>query len=153
MCGQNRPGTPSMGSWITYGLGTENQNLPAFVVMHDQRPRGDDGIWSGGFLPKTYQPSHCDPSSRAIDNLSRPAGQTDPQQRSQLDLLRELNGQHAAVRPTQGDLAARISSFELGLPHASWRPPRRSTSPRRPFSRSSSTASTGPNVRPSPGNA
>jgi hypothetical protein len=114
MCGQNRPGSPSLGAWLTYGLGTENQNLPAFVVMHDQKPRGDDGIWSGGFLPKTYQALALDARRReAIDNLARAAGQTDPQQRLQLELLRELNGQHATTRPTQGDLGARISSFEL----------------------------------------
>src|SRR6266567_1551314 len=87
LCGQNRPGTPIMGFCFTYGLSTENQNLPAFVVMHDQRPRGDDGIWSGGFLPKTYQALALDARRReAIDNLSRPTGQSDPQQRMQLDL-------------------------------------------------------------------
>ena len=55
MCGTNRPGLPAMGAWMTYGLGAENQDLPAYVVLHDTRPRGDDQIWSAGFLPKTYQ--------------------------------------------------------------------------------------------------
>jgi hypothetical protein len=114
MCGQNRPGLPSLGAWMTYGLGSANQNLPAFVVMHDTKPRGDDHIWSAGFLNKTYQALALDARRReTIDNLARPAGQTDAQQRSQLDLLRDLNGQHAQQRPTQNDLAARISSFEL----------------------------------------
>lgn len=114
MCGTNRPGLPSMGSWITYGLGSENQDLPAFVVLHDQRPRGDDQIWSAGFLPKTYQALALDARRKeTIDNLVRDAKHNDVQQRSQLDLVRELNQQHAAARPTQADLAARINSYEL----------------------------------------
>ena len=55
MCGTNRPGLPSMGAWLNYGLGSMNQDLPSFVVLHDTRPRGDDQIWSAGFLPKSYQ--------------------------------------------------------------------------------------------------
>lgn len=114
MCGTNRPGLPSMGSWITYGLGSENQDLPAFVVLHDQRPRGDDQIWSAGFLPKSYQALALDARRKeTIDNLVRDAKHNDLQQRSQLDLVRELNQQHAAARPTQADLAARINSYEL----------------------------------------
>jgi len=105
---------PSMGSWVTYGLGAENQDLPAFVVMHDQRPRGDDQIWSAGFLPKTYQALTLDARRKeAIDNLSRDAKHNDAQQRSQLELIRQLNQEHAITRPTQADLAARINSYEL----------------------------------------
>ncbi len=105
---------PSMGSWITYGLGTENQNLPAFVVMHGQRPRGDDQIWSTGFLPKTYQALALDAGRReAIDNILRVKDETDDQQRAALDFLRDLNSTHAQTRPSQADLAARINSFEL----------------------------------------
>jgi len=114
MCGANQPGHPSAGAWLTYGLGTENQNLPAFVVMHETRPRGDDSIWSAGFLPKTYQALTLDARRNGvIDNLSRPSAQSAAQQRSSLDLLKELNQQHAQARPTQADLAARINSFEL----------------------------------------
>src|SRR5262245_30058425 len=114
MCGTNVPGRPSTGAWVTYGLGTENQNLPAFVVMHDRKPRGDDQIWSAGFLPKTYQALALDARRReAIDNLARDARHSDAQQRSQLELIRQLNQEHAAARPTQADLAARIDSYEL----------------------------------------
>lgn len=114
MCGATQPGRPSAGAWITYGLGTENQNLPSFVVMHETRPRGDDQIWSAGFLPKTFQALTMDARRNGtIDNLVRQQVQSDPQQRSSLDLLRELNQQHAQKRPTQADLAARINSFEL----------------------------------------
>jgi hypothetical protein len=114
MCGTNRPGLPSLGSWLTYGLGSENQNLPSFVVLHDTKPRGDDQIWSAGFLPKTYQALTLVAGRReAIDNLARDVKHTDDQQRAQLALLRQLNQEHAAARPTQADLASRIDSYEL----------------------------------------
>ena len=112
--GVNRPGYPSMGSWITYGLGTMNENLPAFVVMHETKPRGDDNIWTPGFLPKSYQPLTLDARRREeIANLARAPGMTDGQQRAQLDLLRQLNQEHQQDRTQQADLAARIQSFEL----------------------------------------
>ncbi|NBU75573.1 MAG: DUF1501 domain-containing protein, partial [Planctomycetes bacterium] len=114
MCGTNRPGLPALGAWMTYGLGSQNRNLPSYVVLHDTRPRGDDQIWSAGFLPKTYQALALDARRKeTIDNLSRDARHTDQQQRSQLDLIRQLNQEHAISRPTQADLAARINSFEL----------------------------------------
>jgi len=114
MCGTNRPGLPALGAWATYGLGSMNRNLPSFVVMHDTRPRGDDQIWSAGFLPKTYQAMALDARRKeAIDNLARDGRHSDAQQRAQLDLIRELNQEHAAGRPTQADLPARINSYEL----------------------------------------
>ncbi len=114
MCGTNRPGLPALGAWTTYGLGSMNRNLPAYVVMHDTRPRGDDQIWSAGFLPKTYQAMALDARRKeAIDNLARDGRHSDAQQRAQLDLIRELNQEHASARPTQADLAARINSYEL----------------------------------------
>jgi len=114
MCGTNRPGLPALGAWMTYGLGSQNSNLPAYVVLHDTRPRGDDQIWSAGFLPKTYQALALDARRKeAINNLSRDIKHSDAQQRSQLDLIRQLNQEHAAGRPTQADLAARINSYEL----------------------------------------
>ena len=74
MCGTNRPGLPALGAWMTYGLGSQNQDLPSYVVMHDTRPRGDDQIWSAGFLPKTYQALSLDARRKeAIDNLARDA--------------------------------------------------------------------------------
>jgi hypothetical protein len=114
MCGTNRPGLPALGAWMTYGLGSLNQDLPSYVVMHDTRPRGDDQIWSAGFLPKTYQALALDARRKeAIDNLARDGKHSDAQQRAQLELLRQLNQEHAAARPTQADLAARINSYEL----------------------------------------
>jgi len=114
MCGLNRPGMPSMGAWLDYGLGTMNDNLPSFVVMHERKPRGDDQIWSAGFLPKSHQALAIDARRPvAIDNLSLRQGQSLAAQRAELDLLAAVNGAHAAARPTQADLAARITSFEL----------------------------------------
>lgn len=114
MCGTNRPGLPALGAWLTYGLGSQNLDLPSYVVMHDTRPRGDDQIWSAGFLPKTYQALALDARRKeVIDNLARDGRRTDNQQRSQLELIRRLNERHAVERPAQGDLAARINSFEL----------------------------------------
>ncbi|MCX7412737.1 MAG: DUF1501 domain-containing protein [Planctomycetia bacterium] len=114
MCGLNRPGMPSMGAWLDYGLGSANENLPAFVVMHERKPRGDDQIWSAGFLPKSHQALAIDARRKeAIDNLARRAGQSDAAQRAELDLLHALNAEHAAERPSQADLQARLASFEL----------------------------------------
>lgn len=114
MCGTNRPGLPTLGAWLTYGLGSLNQDLPSYVVMHDTRPRGDDQIWSAGFLPKTYQALALDARRKeTIDNLLRDTKHSDAQQRAQLDLMRQLNQEHATTRPTQTDLAARINSYEL----------------------------------------
>ncbi|MFM8890136.1 MAG: DUF1501 domain-containing protein [Planctomycetia bacterium] len=114
MCGLNRPGMPSMGAWLDYGLGSMNDNLPSFVVMHERKPRGDDQIWSAGFLPKRHQALAIDARRPvAIDNLSLRQGQSLAAQRAELDLLSALNGDHAAAHPTQADLTARIASFEL----------------------------------------
>ena len=114
MCGLNRPGMPSMGAWLDYGLGTMNADLPSFVVMHERKPRGDDQIWSAGFLPKSHQALAIDARRPvAIDNLALRQGQSLETQRAELDLLARMNGLHAEVRPTQADLAARIASFEL----------------------------------------
>ncbi len=112
--GMIRQGFPSMGSWVTYGLGSENTNLPAYVVMHGTKPRGNDPIWSSGFLPSVYQATALDPrQGKPIANLQRHAEMNDPQQRSMLDLLRASNRDHLKRRPFDSDLAARLESFEL----------------------------------------
>jgi hypothetical protein len=107
-------GRPCVGSWITYGLGSENQNLPGFVVLHGSMPRGGKPIWSPGFLPKVYQPTSIDGRNNTpIANLARPKGMSERQQRAQLDVLRSLNQQHRDLRPHEAELAARLESFEL----------------------------------------
>ena len=107
-------GRPCMGSWVTYGLGSENQNLPGFVVMRGAMPRGGKPIWSPGFLPKVFQPTSIDGrSATPIDNLARVSGMSQSQQRSQLNLLKSMNQKHQELRPHEADLAARLESFEL----------------------------------------
>ncbi len=112
--GMIRQGFPSIGSWLGYGLGSQNSNLPAYVVMHGKKPRGGDPVWSSGFLPSVYQATSLDPrGSEPIKNLARPGGMTSKQQRSLLDTLRAANAKHASKRPFDGDLNARLESFEL----------------------------------------
>jgi hypothetical protein len=107
-------GRPSVGSWLTYGLGTENQNLPGFVVLHGNMPRGGKPIWSPGFLPKVYQPTSIDGrNATPISNLDRRKTMTVQQQRAQLDILKAMNAKHQQLRPHEADLAARLESFEL----------------------------------------
>ena len=114
MCGSTVPGRPAAGAWTTYGLGTVNQDLPAYVVMHSKRPRGDNQIWSAGFLPKTFQAMTLDARRQeAVDDIARAKDENDAQQRASLDLLGDLNDAHAQDRAHQGDLQARLRSFEL----------------------------------------
>jgi hypothetical protein len=115
--GMTRMGFPCVGSWVTYGLGSENQNLPSFVVMSDPLdrglPKGHAQNWGAGFLPAIYQGTWLRPKGDPIDNLERPAGMTDAQQRAQLNLLTKLNRQALWQSPIDADLNARIESFEL----------------------------------------
>jgi len=113
--GMSRVGFPSIGSWLTYGLGTENQNLPGYVVMYDHRggPIGGPQNWGAGFLPSTYQATPFRATGTPILNLVGDRGLADRQQRRKLDLLKDLNEEHLAANPGEADLAARIESFEL----------------------------------------
>ena len=116
-CGLPRMGYPCVGSWVTYGLGSNSDSLPAFVVMSDPKgrglPKGHAANWGAGFLPSVYQGTHFRPTGDAIDNLYRPKEMNPDQQRRQLDLLRHLNQKHLDVNPYEEELAARIESFEL----------------------------------------
>jgi hypothetical protein len=115
--GMSRMGFPCVGSWVTYGLGSQSQNLPAFVAMTDPLgrglPKGYSQNWGAGFLPSVYQGTWLKPSGDAIDNLNRPAEMGDSQQRAQLDLLARLNRHRLEQQPQEQELAARIESFEL----------------------------------------
>jgi hypothetical protein len=112
-----RQGFPCLGSWVTYGLGTVNQNLPGFVVMLDHRggPIGGPPNWSNGFMPATFQGTQFRTSGDPILNLGRPAGTTAEEQRRQLDLLGKLNQGHARATPDNTELAARIAGYELAF--------------------------------------
>jgi hypothetical protein len=115
--GMSRMGYPCVGSWVTYGLGTANQNLPGFVVMYDTLgrglPKGHAANWSSGFLPGVYQGTALNPAGQPIDNLARAAERNDAEQRSQLNLIRRLNQHYQEQNPHEAELAARIESFEL----------------------------------------
>jgi hypothetical protein len=115
--GTTRMGFPCVGSWVTYGLGTESQNLPAFVAMTDPLgrglPKGYSQNWGAGFIPSVFQGTWLRPSGDPIDNLYRPSEMNDQQQRAQLDLLARLNKRQLEKSPEELELAARIESFEL----------------------------------------
>jgi hypothetical protein len=115
--GMSRMGFPCVGAWVTYGLGSASQNLPAFVTMYDTLgrglPKGHAQNWGSGFLPGIYQGTALNPQGAPIDNLYRDPRLSDPQQRRQLDLLRRLNQQHLQENEGESELAARIESFEL----------------------------------------
>ena len=110
--GLPRMGFPCVGSWVTYGLGSESANLPGFVVMSDPKgrglPKGSAANWSAGFLPGVYQGTYLKPQGEAIDNLVLPASLTETAQRSELDLLKQLNELHQQQHTADTELAARI---------------------------------------------
>jgi hypothetical protein len=108
-------GAPSMGSWVTYGLGSENQNLPGFVVMLDSRggPIGGAPNWASGYMPATYQGTVFRTAGTAILDLKPGKGVSDTSQRIDLDFLGNLNHEHLKARPGDTDLEARISAYEL----------------------------------------
>jgi hypothetical protein len=110
-------GKPSMGSWLTYGLGTQNDSLPAFVVMIDPRggPIGSASNWSAGFMPAAYQGTLFRGQGSPLLDLATPPGVTPQQQRESLDLLKALNEEHRKGRSADTELAARIESYELAF--------------------------------------
>jgi hypothetical protein len=110
-------GSPCMGSWITYGLGSENENLPGFVVMLDKTggPISGPKNWSSGYMPASYQGVTLKASGTPIFDLSPPAGVTREQQRTLLDRLKQKNEEHLASRSDNSELAARIASYELAF--------------------------------------
>jgi len=111
-------GYPSMGSWITYGLGSENQSLPAFVVIHNPRggPFTGSSQWNSGFLPAAYQGSVFRAAGDPILDLHPPSGSLSPeQQRAELDELSRINQNYVEKHPGISELTARISSYELAF--------------------------------------
>lgn len=113
--GRLRQGHPSLGSWVTYGLGSENQNLPAYVVMLDHRggPIGGAPNWGSGYMPAAYQGTQFRTEGDPVIDLSPPTGVSSSQQRNQVDLLRRLGDIHRADLPQQSQLIARLESYEL----------------------------------------
>ncbi len=116
-CGEARQIRPSMGSWITYGLGTENQNLPGFIALcPGGYPIQESQNWQAGFLPSVFQGTYIDSQHTRIEKLIeniRSDYASLPEQREQLDLLYQLNERHSSQRQQEAPLEARIQSFEL----------------------------------------
>ena len=110
-------GRPSLGSWVSYGLGSENNDMPAFVVMQDNQASVVNGPrnWSAGFMPAVYQGVRIQGGSEPIPNLNTPAGISERQQRSKLDFIRQLNAGFAAKYEDRTELAARLNSYEMAF--------------------------------------
>lgn len=108
-------GSPCLGSWVNYALGSVNENLPGFVVMLDPTGGPISGAknWSSGYMPASYQGTIFRSKGASIIDLNQPEGTTRAMQRELLDALRDVNSQHAAARPDNTDLSSRINSYEL----------------------------------------
>lgn len=110
-------GSPCLGSWVNYGLGSPNENLPGFVVMLDPTGGPISGAknWSSGYMPASYQGTILRSKGAPIIDLNAPEGTTRAMQRELLDALGDINSTHAATRSDNSDLAARINSYELAF--------------------------------------
>ena len=108
-------GRPSLGAWVAYGLGSESQNLPGFVVLldNDREPPGGTRVWGTGFMPATYQGTRFRQDGSPILHLAPPPSVTDRRQRQKLDFLARLNRRHLAIRAGDDELEARIAAYEL----------------------------------------
>jgi hypothetical protein len=107
-------GRPSLGAWLTYGLGTANENLPVFVILTDNKSVvGGAQNWSSGFLPAAYQGTLLQREGPPILHLKRSNRIGESQQRGSLDLLGDLNRHHAQAHPSESELNARLESYEL----------------------------------------
>jgi hypothetical protein len=113
--GWARVGRPSIGSWVVYGLGSESENLPAYVVMLDGGIKAGAPSWGSGFLPAAYQGTVLRSENPPILNVSRPAAIAENEQRRMFDLLQQFNSDHRNVRAGDTELAARMASYELAF--------------------------------------
>lgn len=115
-CGNRFGGDPGLGAWVTYGLGSENQDLPGYVVLPEvSYPQGGAPNWGAGYLPAFYQGTPLRPQGAPILDLSPPVGVTRERQRMNLDLLASMNEEHAKLHPEHDELAARLASYELAF--------------------------------------
>ncbi|MEM7231082.1 MAG: DUF1501 domain-containing protein [Planctomycetota bacterium] len=111
------PGHPSVGSWVQYGLGSPNRNMPGYCVIQDPRgaPVNGAAVWSNGYLPAAYQGTLLRAKGTPILNLDRPQDLTRAQQRREFDLLQSLNEDHRAARSDSSELEARVNAYELAF--------------------------------------
>jgi hypothetical protein len=109
-------GDPAIGSWVNYGLGTLNRDLPGFIVLPEVSfPQGGPANWGNGFLPADFQGTPLRPKGSPILDLTPPAGIARDHQRRNLDLLAKLNTAHRADHPQHDELAARMEAYELAF--------------------------------------
>ncbi len=113
--GKLQSGSPALGSWVNYGLGSASDNLPGYVVMLSREggPINGSKNWSSGYMPASYAGTIFRAEGSPINDLTLPAGTTRPIERDVLDSLARMNEQHHAARPDQHELAARIATYEL----------------------------------------
>lgn len=113
--GSTLMGRPSLGSWVSYGLGSSNQDMPGFVVMPDPEGglKGGPPAWGSGYLPASYQGTTMRPGANPILNLNSQAQVSEAQQKATLDLIQKLNTEHFKNRDFDDSLAARVQSYEL----------------------------------------
>jgi hypothetical protein len=117
LTGNMFPGSASVGAWATYGLGSENQSLPGFIVLGDPRgaPIGGASVWGNGYLPAAYQGTLFRSGNTPIVDLKPRVDMTKDHQRKELDLLKWLNEKHASERSNTSELEARIAAYELAF--------------------------------------
>jgi hypothetical protein len=115
-CGNRFGGDPALGAWVTYGLGSMNQNLPGFVVLPEvSYPQGGSPNWSNGYLPASFQGTPLRAKGSPILDLEPPKGITREHQRDNLDLLAKLNTEHHLKHPEHDELEARMANYELAF--------------------------------------
>ncbi len=115
-CGNRFGGDPAVGSWVTYGLGSENRDLPGFLVLPEvSYPQGGAANWANGYLPASFQGTPLRPKGSPILDLEPPAGITRERQRKTLDLMGKLNQTHAERHPGHAELHARMQNYELAF--------------------------------------
>lgn len=109
-------GDPALGAWVNYGLGSENSDLPGFIVLPElAHPQGGASNWANGFLPTSYQGTALRPKGSPILDIHPRREITRVHQRSNIDFLQQLNRRHAELHPGHEELAARIQSYELAF--------------------------------------
>ena len=115
-CGNRFGGDPALGAWVTYGLGSIDQDLPGFIVLPDvSYPQGGSANWGNGYLPASYQGTPLRPKGSPILDLQPPRGTTSEHQRANLDFLSQLNELHHEKHPWHDELLARMESYELAF--------------------------------------
>ena len=113
-CGNQFGGDPGIGAWVTYGLGSVNQNLPGYVVLPEVSfPQGGAANWSNGYLPTSFQGTPLRPKGSPILDLQPQLGMGGDRQRDNLDLLNQINSRHALLNPQHQELLARLENYEL----------------------------------------